>query len=195
MIITEGTKTEPYYFQSFKDNAYQIELEIIGLGMNTISLVEKGNEKYKELCNNGYYFHEVWIVFDRDSFPINDIQRAYSAAKSYGFNIAYSDEAFELWYCLHYQYLQSSISRHDYRKKLTIALREENLIKENENYDKSDRRMYDFLLNKQEMAISNAKRLEKYHLECGNVNFNNKKPYTSVYVLVEKLNENLRQNQ
>lgn len=38
IIYTEGTRTEPYYFDCFKLNA--VTLQTIGLGMNTKSLIK-----------------------------------------------------------------------------------------------------------------------------------------------------------
>ena len=68
LIICEGEKTEPNYFSSFKVN---IKVEILGLGRNTLSLVEEAIniwEKYaqrKERLFNLHppYFNTLWVKY------------------------------------------------------------------------------------------------------------------------------------
>ena len=65
-------------------------------------------------------------------------------AKSYGFGCAWTNEAFELWFLLHFQYLDVPISRDAYISKL------ENLIQKrlNDNsfrYNKNDPSFYNIL--------------------------------------------------
>lgn len=66
-------------------------------------------------------FDRIWVVFDKDDF--NDFNEAIKLAKDFSFNCAWTNEAFELWYFLHFQYLDAAISRHDYIIKLQSEIR------------------------------------------------------------------------
>ena len=66
-------------------------------------------------------FDRVWVVFDRDDF--NDFNEAIALAERKGYKAAWSNEAFELWYLLHFIYLDTAISRADYIKKLENEIR------------------------------------------------------------------------
>ena len=146
LIVCEGEKTEPYYFKSFKITSAKIK--ICGVGMNTESLVKHTKDLYDKYNQN---FDHVWCVFDRDDFKKNSFLNAFSLAKKYDFNIAYSNEAFELWYLLHFEFYNSALHRNDYIKKLNQLLRRK--------YEKNDAAIYDEIKNKQEFAITNAKKL------------------------------------
>ena len=58
LIVTEGTKTEPQYFQTVKNTINQkyrdrIQLDIFGEGDNTLSLFEKARRRASQ-NPNGY---------------------------------------------------------------------------------------------------------------------------------------------
>lgn len=64
LIISEGTDTEPSYFEAIRDiiNSQfykKIQLHIYGEGVNTISLFRKAQQKVTD-SSNGY--RHVWIV-------------------------------------------------------------------------------------------------------------------------------------
>ena len=78
LIVTEGTNTEPQYFQAIKDIVNQqyrekIQLDIYGEGDNTLSLFEKARNRASE-NPNGY--KHVWVVYDTDDFPADHINHA-----------------------------------------------------------------------------------------------------------------------
>ena len=73
LIVCEGTKTEPNYFEALKKELPRGILEKIdieGLGKNTLSIIEEAiklrEQAYKE---RNWIYDEVWAVFDKDSFP------------------------------------------------------------------------------------------------------------------------------
>jgi RloB-like protein len=148
--------------------------------MNTDSLVEEAIRKIAQAAKSRQRYSDVWCVFDRDSFPLANYARAFQLAENNKIKIAWANEAFELWYLLHYCYLDASISRADYQEKL----REQGL-----EYDKADRTIYETVKPHQERAIKNAARLEKHWNDYGNTSPERKNPSTSVYKLVEYLNE------
>ena len=61
LIVCEGEKTEPHYFERFRVNKDVIDLCVEGLGDNTLSLVECTCELMRK---EGYA--QVWCVLDRD---------------------------------------------------------------------------------------------------------------------------------
>jgi hypothetical protein len=171
LIVCEGARTEPSYFECFP--LPKNVREIYGAGANTLSVV-KESIKIRDKGN----FDEIWCVFDRDSFPIKRIVEAFKLAKSEKINIAFSNESFELWYLLHFHYLDTAITRQDYCQRLAVLL--------GGKYKKNDPTMYKRLISSQTQAIKNAKKLYKdvnpnsLHSSC---------PVTTVYQLVERLNE------
>ena len=144
LIVCEGEKTEPSYLGSFRGPA--LVLDIRGFGINPRKLVDKA----LELGEEGEY-EQVWCVFDRDDCDVGDFNSALDRARSQEINVAYSNQAFELWYMLHYDFHNTAIPRQDYRRKLSKSLGRE--------YRKNDPNMYDLLSSFQETAIQNAERL------------------------------------
>jgi len=117
LIVCEGEKTEPNYFRNFRVPKNVAEIDVQGLGENPSKLVQSA----KELKEQEDY-DQVWCVFDRDSWTVEDFNNAIKNAKAQGFKIAYSNEAFELWYVLHFEFLNTGIPRKDYLRKLTSLL-------------------------------------------------------------------------
>lgn len=178
LIVCEGEKTEPEYFKAFRISSAVIKIE--GTGANTFSLVQKAIQIQKTARKNRETFDQVWCVFDHDDFPSENFNKALELAKKKNFHVAYSNEAFELWYLLHFCYMDSAIHRSAYIKKL------ENHLKA--PYQKNSPDMYDLLLSKQNEAIRNATALlSKY--QPSNPEQDN--PSTTVHLLVQELNKYL----
>jgi hypothetical protein len=183
LIVCEGTKTEPQYFESFKTilSPYTLDIETMGTAQNTLGVVETAIQR-KATSNKNY--DSIWAVFDRDSFPERDFNNAIKKATANGIKCAWSNEAFELWYVLHFQYLNTGISRKDYGRHITSQLKKQ-LPKF--RYRKNEPEMYALLTKygNQKQAIAWAKKLEKQY--TGN-DFARHNPCTRVYALVEELN-------
>jgi hypothetical protein len=180
LIVCEDSKSSRYYFESFPVDKHRIEISVLPTGMNTDSLVEEAVRKMEQAAKGGQRYSDVWCVFDRDSFPLANYTRAFQLAKNNKIKAAWANEAFELWYLLHYGYLDAGISRADYSKKL----REKGL-----NYDKADRTIYEKVKPFQERALRNAAKLEKYWNDCGKACPERENPSTGVHKLVEDLND------
>ena len=179
LIVCEGEKTEPNYFKSLKKELPRglVEVDILGAGANTLSIIKIAKEKIKESKKTNMPYDNVWVVFDRDSFPPSDFDNAISSAKANNFNCAWSNEAFELWYLLHFEFRHTAMSRVDYSDKLSKYL--------DEKYKKNNSNMYDKLLDKQNTAVNNAKKLLNQHSSCPPSRSN---PATKVHLLVNELN-------
>jgi len=188
LIVCEGKKTEPNYFRKFPVSTRPdiIEFDIQGAAGCTLSLVNE-TEKLKTkkgIKIGGDYKDQVWCVFDRDfkneNFNAQNFNSAIALAKQKKFQIAYSNDAFELWYILHFEYYVSATHRDDYKKLL------EDKKRLGHKYKKNSETMYKELEDKQHTAIQNAtKLLENYDpVMTGNYN-----PSTTVHLLVEELNK------
>jgi ElaB/YqjD/DUF883 family membrane-anchored ribosome-binding protein len=178
LIVCEGTETEPNYFASFKNELKtQAFLKIEPAGMVSLSVVKKA----KRLKDEDSEYDEVWCVFDRDFKSENKNQQNFNEAiefaKRNNINLAVSNDAFELWFLLHYEYYSSETHRSDLKQILSDKKRL------GTKYKKNSEDMYEKLKDKQPEAIKNAKKLWN---ECDR-NYN-KNPSTTVFQLVEKLN-------
>lgn len=183
LIVCEGEKTEPLYFQSFKAPGRILTVE--GTGHNTLSLVDEAirlrEEKQAELKKQDReLFDQCWCVFDRDSFPAGNFNSAIVKARANGFQVAYSNVCFELWYLLHFAFQDAATTRESYSDKLSSHL--------GARYEKNSRTMYDTLLSRQQDAIHNAKTLLASH---PTPNPEENDPSTTVFALVEELNKSV----
>ncbi len=187
-IFTEGGKTEPIYFESKRSEIRRndIKIEIKGNGYNTMSLVDYVLVFIKENKIN-LTIDECWVVFDKDDFD-KDFDNAINKAEKNSLKVAYSNEAFELWFLLHFDFMDSAITRQVYNKKIEENYRK--LTKDKKyKYDKvaSVLPLVILIKNKESDAIKNAKRLLKQF--DGKKSFSKKNPSTTVHLLVERLNK------
>lgn len=185
LIVCEGAKTEHNYFKAFQTSGELIRVEILGAGRNKDSLVEYTIELKKKAEIKEPYA-SVWCVFDRDSYPIDSkdkhkFNRAIKLARNNQIQAAYSNDAFEIWYILHFHYHQTALERSKYESKLTDLL--------GSKYKKSDETMYVKLKDKQLDAIRHSKQLLAYYGAKHNPESDN--PCTTVHRLVEFLNDYL----
>lgn len=163
LIVTEGTDTEPLYFASIRDiinRQYprKIQLNISGKGNNTVSLFVKTRQLVKDSVNG---YRHVWIVFDTDDFPAAHIERVVQLCAEHStdetlYHAIWSNQCFELWFLLHFSFMQSDIHRSEYWPKLT-----EYLIQiDGKEYTKDRKDMYQVLRPFLDVAVTNAKRLD-----------------------------------
>jgi hypothetical protein len=181
LILCEDEKSARLYFKGFKLDKRRVEVLAIGSGMNTDSLVQKAIDLKEKAAQYGEPFNEIWCVFDRDSFPAQNFNRAFQLADNHGIFVAWANEAFEIWYLLHFNYHDTGISRADYGGRLSARLGCE--------YDKADDQIYARLESHQGAAMKHAQRLERHWVEMGGYNRENANPSTNIHKLVEFLNE------
>lgn len=193
LIVCEGEATEPNYFEGLKQDlpkgvltSYQIDVE--GTGRNTESLLKEAlrlKEEYQK--NQNRLVDRLWVVFDRDSFTPQNFNTAIQRCDNSDIGCAWSNEAFELWYLLHFQYYENAMSRRDYKGLIEGCLKP--LLGNGFRYEKNSEQMYALLKEhgSQDNAIRNAKRLvERYGERRDYANHN---PCTMVWGLVEELLE------
>ncbi len=191
LIICEGEKTEPNYFHSFKDSLPKgilsvCDFHIDGTGYNTKSLVDKAIEiRDKWVGKTTRPVDKLWIVFDRDSFKAQSfnaaIQKCQSQAPSV--NAAWSNEAFELWFLLHFHYYNTTVNRTRYQELIQKNFRSKGLA--DFVYTKNSKEMFALLnmYGSQVNAIRNSKRLLKSW--NGRADYANLNPSTTIHELIE----------
>lgn len=188
LIVTEGTETEPAYFGAIKDiinSQYhgKIQLAVFGEGDNTVNLLNKARKR-AESNPNGY--KHVWIVYDTDDFPAENIDKVaqdckeWSSEDSITYHAIWSNQCIELWFLLHFSYMQSDLHRREYWPKLSKCLQDLGVG----DYSKNRSDMYELLRPMLDFAIANAKRLEERNKGKSP---SNSAPGTKVYELLEVL--------
>jgi hypothetical protein len=173
LIICEGEKTEPNYFKCFQ--APTLVIIIKGTGKSPLEIISEAKNKTKDDD-----YDQVWCVFDRDNWEESQFEEAIAQAEKEEFKVAYSNESFELWYLLHFEFINTAIPRKDYQKKLTTLLKK--------TYTKNSEDMYEKLQDKQTIAIRNAEKLIQTYKPPNPAKDN---PSTTVYLLVEELNKHI----
>ena len=107
-----------------------------------------------EAEENGTPYIRVFCVFDKDDWPSDRYEAAFAKARKHNdVTPIWANECFELWYLLHFDYRVSAIGRNELYKKLNTGSRLGHV------YQKSDKSIYEELLDKQGTAIENCKRL------------------------------------
>jgi hypothetical protein len=174
LIVCEGAKTEPNYFKNFR--VPKTVIDVKGVGENPTRLVQSAIKLKAEAVEADEEYDQVWCVFDRDDWPPQDFNSAIHKAESHDLQVAYSNEAFELWYVLHFEFLNTGIPRDNYCKKMTKLL--------GKKYQKNSDTIYDELRNRQVTAIRNA---EKLLASYNPSNPGQDNPSTTVHLLVKEL--------
>ncbi len=193
LIVCEGEKTEPNYFESLKMSLPKGILElsnidIDGTGKNTLSIIEESKKLRK--CYEDKYLRKidkVWAIFDRDSFPVQNFNNAINKGENSKpkINCAWTNEAFELWYLLHFNYYNTGVNRNQYKKQIESEI-DKASGRKGFQYKKNSKDMF-FILKKygnQEFAIENAQKLE---LLYSDKRYSNHNPCTKVYKLILEL--------
>lgn len=110
LIVCEGSKTEPLYFQELIDH-YEIDTANVRVsgdcGSDPVSVVQHGIQLYlEERQADSGPFDRVYCVIDRDAHQNYSpaMQMIASAKPSQTFFAANSVPCFEYWILLHYAY-------------------------------------------------------------------------------------------
>ena len=192
LIVTEGTSTEPQYFQAIRDIIDQqyrgrVQLDIYGEGQNTLSLFDKARNHVQRSPNS---YKHVWIVYDTDDFPQDNINRTaelcvQSSTEETEYHAIWSNQCIELWFLLHFSYFQSDVHRKEYWPKLSECMTMYGFG----IYSKGREDMYSILEPYMDIAIRNAKKLDA--INQGRTPAMSA-PGTKVFELIEKLKPYLK---
>jgi hypothetical protein len=187
LIVCEG-QTEEWYFNSFPVQTALVVSK--GIGMTKYNLIEKARRMAKEAD-----YDEVWCVFDLDFTPtingqIDDFNKAVYADNGKKFRCAYSNDAFELWIYLHYNFTEEAQLRGFYYEQLSDywSMNYEREGKAQSFSKTIYQRLKDDSNASQANAINRAAALLKiYEHEVPH----KRNPVTTVFELVKELNTHL----
>jgi hypothetical protein len=194
-IFCEGEKTEPDYFEEIKNliesnpmYKNKILVEIEGVGAETLKVLECA-ENY--VNRNSIKDAEIWIVYDKDSFPasrfnavesrINNLNISQKNVKYYA---AWSNQCIEYWFMLHFSDYQSDNHRSDYISYLNGIFKEKGYKK----YEKNNKKNFSILREEgnPELAIRYA---EKRLQENSGKTPSDSAPATKVHLLYKELSK------
>ena len=191
LIVTEGKKTEPLYFKGLKleiDLKYgnrgrgRIDIRIEGEGVNTLTLLDRAKNHVADSPNQ---IRHVWLVYDKDDFPLDNFDNTALGCRDLSnenitYHALWSNQCIELWFMLHFDYLQSDLHRTEYKPRLDSYL---NVINKGV-YAKNRSYIYEVLREFMPTAIANAKRLYESFIDKTPSRV---APGTMIYELFEEL--------
>ena len=166
LIVSEGEKTEPLYFKGLADyinhkfgQGIHVEKPTIdtkGEGKGTVSLV---NAAEKLVARASDIYSQVWVAFDKDDFQ--DFDQAVTLAEQKGYRVAWSNQSFEYWIYLHFNYSDSALHRHDWVDKLSKLFKENKISPK--GYEKNDSTVFTIATTHGSLkaAVNNAIRIER----------------------------------
>lgn len=190
LIVCEGSKTEPLYFQELVDH-YEIHsanVKISGnCGSDPLSVVNHGIELYRlEKQSESGLFDRVYCVFDRDAHPTYDpALNKLAGLQPHGvFFAANTVPSFEYWLLLHFTYTTAPYSAVGGKSSGAAVLAE--LKNYWHEYTKASAGIFSFLLHLRNDELGYAKaNARRALLEAENSHTDN--PSTVVHELVEYL--------
>lgn len=205
LIVTEGEKSEPNYIKGISKKiensiggAIKIKrikdfqedkaptIDIHGEGASTNKLVEITENLVKSAKT---IYQNIWVVFDKDSF--RDFDEAIKRAQDKGYQVAWSNQSFEYWLYLHFEYSDSALHRSQWNQKLDEKFKSLQIAEG--RYKKNDEKIFEHLDrdNRVQIAISNAKRrmseFDKLKGTKEAIKASEYDPGTTFYQLVEEL--------
>lgn len=182
-LICEGSETEIRYFKKFRSRECNIDIVPIPSQYKSADkLVQKARAT---IGYSPYYPDEgdmIWCVFDRDDNTNAMLSKAKQMAIKEGYQIAFSNPSFEVWFLLHFNNQTTPV------ENCEAAIKQLKKKGRLEQYEKN-KEVYEQLKPLQEAAIDRAKKrvaaLQAEHTEILSRESN---PVTTVAELVEYLN-------
>ena len=192
LIVCEGEKTEPYYFQGLRKSLGLHPANVViadkKSGLVPKSLVQYALEELKKDSD----FDHVFCVFDKDKHPSYEAALAMIRDKrlkgSTQLHAITSIPCFEVWVLLHFNYSTAPFEAAAQDSNCALVVRELRMDGRIPGYDKGSREIFDELSGRLDDAIANAHKLERHHDGIGTDN-----PSTQVHKLVEHLQDMKRQ--
>ena len=194
LIVTEGARTEPLYLTGIKNlieqniggtiNVTSVDsptIDICGQGASTSRLIDIAEKIVKE---SKIIYQNIWVVFDKDDF--DDFDQAIKEGEAKGYNIAWSNQSFEYWIFLHFNYSDSALHRDVWVDKLSAIFKTYNI--KNGKYEKNYGDLYEICdtYGSVKTAIANAKRRMK-GFRIGVDKPSQYDPGTTIHMLVSEL--------
>jgi hypothetical protein len=176
IIVCEGGKTEPKYFEGIRKARRLMSTHICVYGdgpTDPIGLVKYAKSKRQEARRAGIRIDQVWVVHDRDEHL--GVTEAHALAKQWKIRVAFSNPCFELWYLYHFQDQRANIHRAG-----LISVLKEHIPRYSKAADYSAQ-----IRQHQDEALRRAQECRAWHLSCCRPA--NENPSTDVDELVSQL--------
>ena len=187
LIVCEGQKTEPHYFNDLKDHLKlnSANIEVTGnCGSSPISVVEYAKQRYREEKNTGDAFDKVYCIFDKDIHT--SYEKALNIVKTAKprnvFIATTSVPCFEYWLLLHFVYTTAPYQGTDVKSAGALVLDE--LLNYMPHHKKADKTAFEKLIEQLPQAMAYAKR----SLKEADANHTDN-PSTIVHKLVDNLHK------
>lgn len=169
LIVSEGTKTEPFYFRGLSDYVNQKYGDSIqskpvidpeGVGRSTVRLIREAQKLEKR---GNILYSQVWVVFDKDDFT--DFDEAIALAHELGYHTAWNNRSFEYWIFLHFNYSDAALDQGGWAEKISKVFKDEDI--DPNGYQKNNPRVFEIATQRGSLkkAIKNAERIEREHPE------------------------------
>lgn len=179
LIICEGEKTEPHYFNGFLSEydfpGDMAEVKVVHTRENTLRELVTCAKRLRESERD-----QMWVVADKDGYTKH--AEAFNKARDNNINIAFSSISFEFWILLHYEYTTRAFAKAD---DIISYLRKKHL-----EYEKKDRNLYFRIKDQTAKAVKHAKRVREYQAKA---NYSEKifewNPYTNVDELLKAVKD------
>jgi hypothetical protein len=178
LIVCEGSKTEPQYFNKFSKSVHNQLVELLIVREHGVprTLVETAKQRKSEAIvaarqekDENLVFDSIWCVFDMDTHP--NVADAKEMSRDNDIRLAVSNPCFELWLLLHFRDHPGMKSHTDVKAMLATFVAD---------YDKSiDYARYS---DGYEQAVERARRLDEAAEKANEAGRN---PTTGVYKLTE----------
>lgn len=199
LVVTEDEKSSVFYLESLaarlSPGVVQTApwLDVRGTGFNTRTLVaavpditKRAVAELRRKTGSGIIsFDEVWVLFDKDSFSASDFDNAICSATAHKYNVAWSNECFELWYLLHFKDVSAPLDRKRIYEELSrfFGIRHYEEMKGD-----AGKRIHETMASSPaiRLAIARAQRLEEEAAASGQP-CSQRNPCTLVHKLVEPL--------
>lgn len=185
VISSEGkNKTETYYFRKFNSNKVKIHFAS-GNETDPVKMVKALKRECKELDIQSDWGDRAYCLVDSDvnAQKNEQIAEADKIAAKYekcDMEVIVSGPCFEEWFICHRLY---STKQYNSNEELLEAI--EKMIP---GYSKDREDLYELLLDSQDQAIQNAKRLEQHNMDSGRrIHTADFQPSTEVYKIIEAI--------
>ncbi len=176
-VCCEG-KTERLYFNKLKfiERISRLKIKSFESGhKNADGLV---NEALCCVSQRDFQAGDIIVcVFDRDSNSNPQLAQAKNIAKQKGVLLSFSNPSFEYWVLCHYGYFPSKYEKDSLEAKIK---------EKNPSYKKADPELYTQTKANIQIAIKNAKTIQKKHIkERTELISKESNPLTLVFLLLE----------
>ena len=174
-FYTEGQLTEPTYIQSLRDHfapyyrAAQNRIDFVfpsqSSGTTTVKLARFAVKDLSKRIKAGETIDYAWVIFDKDDHPLAEVKEAISIVEKANLpdvkvSALNSNECFEVWLCLHFDYLEAALGRESLFRRLRDKLHLQNSYTKHKAVTLKEMEQADGNLDR---AIKFAERLDRLH--------------------------------